>query len=410
MSNYGAPGHFDDGEMRRQQQQQQQAGGAGNPNAAPALNGPRRPPDAYSQHHLSLMQHHDASANSPYGYANTGRGGGPGHHLHASPYTRVTNPYGGLADTRAPYQVHGGVSGTPQSASSDTMAAQLYAAQQRRAQLANSYGYTGGAPASRQALEQHYAAYGLPGGTQVGNMYNQDYGHDPSYNSQSAHDASLQHHQQMQDSYPHSAPKASMPYHPGSNRSQDDDGLNEFLNDVPLDGSPRKGNKTATARSSVKGKEGKQKKPMLQKVTSTVNSKIKTSARVVVKDGTTMIEDGDETWFTGCVPLGVEDDKYWLSELQVYLRANFAEAFGATEEDIAAPMHGRNKPIALGQVGIRCLHCKSKLVSCVWSELDNQSSPYLPCMLCFFLTFSDNVFRRQPSRAWTASNVVPKPH
>mmetsp|Transcript_7489 Transcript_7489/g.18731 ORF Transcript_7489/g.18731 Transcript_7489/m.18731 type:complete len:1119 (-) Transcript_7489:136-3492(-) len=65
-----------------------------------------------------------------------------------------------------------------------------------------------------------------------------------------------------------------------------------------------------------------------------------------------------EKWYSGCVPLGLDDDKYWLSELQVYLRAHFAEAFGATEEDIAAPMHGRNKPIALGQVGIRCMHCK----------------------------------------------------
>ena len=51
-------------------------------------------------------------------------------------------------------------------------------------------------------------------------------------------------------------------------------------------------------------------------------------------------EDHDENpdsqkWFHGSVPLGLEDDKYWLSELQVYLRANFAEAFGATEEDIA---------------------------------------------------------------------------
>lgn len=71
-------------------------------------------------------------------------------------------------------------------------------------------------------------------------------------------------------------------------------------------------------------------------------------------------EDGGEgqKWFHGSVALGLEDDKYWLSELQVYLRANFAEAFGATEEDIAAPMHGRNKPIAFGQVGIRCMHCK----------------------------------------------------
>ena len=45
--------------------------------------------------------------------------------------------------------------------------------------------------------------------------------------------------------------------------------------------------------------------------------------------------DHAQKWFHGSVPLGLEDDKYWLSELQVYLRANFAEAFGATEEDIA---------------------------------------------------------------------------
>ena len=66
----------------------------------------------------------------------------------------------------------------------------------------------------------------------------------------------------------------------------------------------------------------------------------------------------DQKWYNGVVPLGLPEDKYWLSELQVYLRANFAEAFGATEADIAAPMHGRNKPIALGQVGIRCIHCR----------------------------------------------------
>jgi len=78
------------------------------------------------------------------------------------------------------------------------------------------------------------------------------------------------------------------------------------------------------------------------------------------KDGKAIVEDRGNTWYMGCVPLGVDDDKYWLSELQVYLRANFAEAFAATEEDIAAPMHGRNKPIALGQVGIRCMHCKRK--------------------------------------------------
>jgi hypothetical protein len=46
------------------------------------------------------------------------------------------------------------------------------------------------------------------------------------------------------------------------------------------------------------------------------------------------LADGQK-WFHGSIPLGLEDDKYWLSELQVYLRAHFAEAFGATEDDIA---------------------------------------------------------------------------
>jgi len=71
------------------------------------------------------------------------------------------------------------------------------------------------------------------------------------------------------------------------------------------------------------------------------------------------INDDGARYYNGCVPLGLPEDKYWLSELQVYLRSNFAEAFGATEADIAAPMHGRNKPIALGQVGIRCMHCRN---------------------------------------------------
>lgn len=75
--------------------------------------------------------------------------------------------------------------------------------------------------------------------------------------------------------------------------------------------------------------------------------------------GRPIVVDRGHTWYMGSVPLGVDDDKYWLSELQVFLRANFAEAFAASEEDIAAPMHGRNKPIVLGQVGIRCAHCKS---------------------------------------------------
>lgn len=78
-------------------------------------------------------------------------------------------------------------------------------------------------------------------------------------------------------------------------------------------------------------------------------------------DGNKIIEEGsDEVYYMGCVALGVKDDDYWLSQLQAFLRKHFAEAFTASDEDVAAPMHGRNKPVVLGQVGIRCRYCKGK--------------------------------------------------
>lgn len=436
MSNYGASGSgpvpgpgpnglapFDDLDLlqgRRQQQQQGLHSGnltvGGNTSAIPGgMAGARgRPPD-FSQHHLNLLQHqqqhhHDpsaAAANSPFSYSNNNnsntvgvRGGGaPGHHLHASPYTRMTNPYAAIADVRAAAAYGGGgmgPSGTPQGATASADAvAQLYAAQQRRAQLTNSYGYNnsaagvvggggGGAPASRQALEHHYAAYGnMAGGTPLPGLYGHEYGHDLSYSAQSAaHDASLQqqqqhhhhhnHQQQMQDAYGHSMPKPPMSYHSpdgtgggetmmGHDPSSSQHSMERYHHHGGTNSRKQHKLSSRSSPGSNRSKDGKQRKPMLQKVTSTIN-KAKSSSRVLVKDGVTVIEDGNNTWYTGCIPLGVEDDKYWLSELQVFLRSNFAEAFGATEEDIAAPMHGRNKPIALGQVGIRCLHCKGTFV------------------------------------------------
>jgi hypothetical protein len=350
MANYGAPPQFDDSEMaqfqeefrRRQHQVLQASANLVNPNMALGPGRPR-PPDAYF-----LPQHHNdvgaGSVNSPYVYPHTGVSGQP---HHASPYGRMGNPYASMDAAHLYAQGHSGISGTPQTGVSDSVA-QIYAAQQRRAQATGAYGYNGGAPASRVALEQHYANYGMTSAQGTG-MY---YGHDQAYPSQPSHDAihQHQHHQQMQDAYTRSVPKpisTSSYQSPADGESGRDDNKFESPDDSSLVKTPK----------SPKSKEIKTKQRMLQKVTTTYTN-MKTNARVVVKDGLTIIEDGDLTWYTGCVPLGVEDDKYWLSELQVYLRSNFAEAFGATEDDIAAPMHGRNKPIALGQVGIRCVHCK----------------------------------------------------
>jgi hypothetical protein len=70
-------------------------------------------------------------------------------------------------------------------------------------------------------------------------------------------------------------------------------------------------------------------------------------------------------WYASSAPLGLMEDKYWLSELQCYLRSSFAEVFGATDQEMGAQAyHGRNKPMALGQVGIRCKYCKRLPFAC----------------------------------------------
>ena len=65
-----------------------------------------------------------------------------------------------------------------------------------------------------------------------------------------------------------------------------------------------------------------------------------------------------QPWFSSHTPLGSDQDKYWLSELQCYIRSNIVEAFGATARDVAVLRCGRSKPISLGQVGIRCMFCR----------------------------------------------------
>ena len=55
--------------------------------------------------------------------------------------------------------------------------------------------------------------------------------------------------------------------------------------------------------------------------------------------------------------LALPEDDTKLSAYQILLR-NQIEAFSATSDDLATHARGRNKPINLGQVGIRCRHCK----------------------------------------------------
>lgn len=265
----------------------------------------------------------------------------------ASPYTRVTNPYSGLAEAqqaRAAYaaQVAGGALPGDESAISALWSAQQrqQAAHYAAAAAAGAYGGVGrehgfpGSVVSQQeqlALMQHH---------QAAAQYNRERGKYHEQQQQWQNKESLQTPVRKSPSFtPSSAPNSPHPQTASSTKS-------------PIGNhskSPTKSPTKSKPKTPKKESPGSERKAHPMKPPKRA------------QEGSTIItEDGSQNWYTGCVPLGLDDDKYWLSELQVYLRANFAEAFGATEEDIAAPMHGRNKPIALGQVGIRCMHCKSK--------------------------------------------------
>jgi hypothetical protein len=93
--------------------------------------------------------------------------------------------------------------------------------------------------------------------------------------------------------------------------------------------------------------------------------------------------------------LAQPEDNLKLSEHQVQLRHQI-EAFQATDDDISTHTRGRNKPIVLGQVGIRCRHC-SHMPVCrrkkgstyfpatllgLYQAAQNMSTTHMQCGLC----------------------------
>jgi hypothetical protein len=89
------------------------------------------------------------------------------------------------------------------------------------------------------------------------------------------------------------------------------------------------------------------------------------------------------------------EDTFKLSSHQVLLRHQI-EAFQATEDDISTHTRGRNKPITLGQVGIRCRHCAHLPVARrqkgstyfpatllgLYQAAQNMSTTHMQCGLC----------------------------
>ncbi len=77
----------------------------------------------------------------------------------------------------------------------------------------------------------------------------------------------------------------------------------------------------------------------------------------------------------GGLILFIPQDRKKLNENQIFLRKQL-EAFPASEDDLSSQTHGKSKPIALGQVGIRCRHCSHLPVI-----RRNKASTYFPSNL-----------------------------
>jgi hypothetical protein len=337
----GAPGGYEDSELERFQEEirRRQALGsavAGGPQAAAFSALARARPLEYG--HLGML---GADASSPY-YARQAAAAAS-----TTPYARIaTNPYLALSDPQA----RAAYAGSDPAGGS---LSQIYASHQQQL-VAAAYG---GARPAASPTEQPYAApsYGLPP--------------TPATTSPAAVTATAA-----------AVPSSAAAYKPVAPKSSSSSSAKDKLKISPQTASEiaimqeafNRERKNSMKRSGIYtnprtplpggGKPAFTSRALrLPPPVKTGNGKKKDTAILGRDDlGKSIVEDRGSTWYMGSVPLGVDDDKYWLSELQVYLRANFAEAFGATEDDIAAPMHGRNKPIALGQVGIRCLHCKGK--------------------------------------------------
>jgi hypothetical protein len=99
--------------------------------------------------------------------------------------------------------------------------------------------------------------------------------------------------------------------------------------------------------------------------------------------------------FTLPVCIARHEDSVKLSSFQVLLRKQI-DAFQASDDDITTHTRGRNKPIVLGQVGIRCRHCAYLPVSRrtkgstyfpatvlgIYQAAQNMSTTHIQCGVC----------------------------
>ena len=122
--------------------------------------------------------------------------------------------------------------------------------------------------------------------------------------------------------------------------------------------------------SSVNGQAVNAANPVSMMPQSLTAAPVATSASVVGEEGAeqsrrpnqfqqtyTADQIGPEVPESLPAVLDLPEDEMKLSAYQLLLRGQI-EAFSASGDDLATHARGRNKPITLRQVGIRCRHCK----------------------------------------------------
>ena len=90
-------------------------------------------------------------------------------------------------------------------------------------------------------------------------------------------------------------------------------------------------------------------------------AKAKNNGKVSASNTVSPIQDEYlQKWVPGAISLHTPEDDDVLSPLHCFMRRYCVEAFSATEEDVATPRYGKSHgfKVTVGQVGIRCLHCK----------------------------------------------------
>jgi hypothetical protein len=94
------------------------------------------------------------------------------------------------------------------------------------------------------------------------------------------------------------------------------------------------------------------------------------------------------------VALAMPSDKDWLTPLHCFVRGHCVEVFTATESDVATPSKGKRKPIQVGQIGIRCPHCRVYDTSNGTNKARERGSVYYPTTIASIYNATMNLLQR----------------